>query len=314
VAAPADVTFDSSLAFEAWDPTAPKKVKAKKGDAKAKSKGHAPSRPPNAFILFRQSFIKQGLVTSKVELNSSAVSKIVGKTWRMLTADQRVVWEAQANIAQAEFRAKHPQYTVSSFAADAADHAACPPPAGDDKSEPTEPAPVRKRKRKAKEVAPKDEQRCERIAQLIMEGHAGEDLERKIAEFDAEHTPPVVEMRFEAPLVPTSYRRSSSAPAIAEAGEQSRFYYPSERSTKKKRSADRSSSSDTPCVKDEATSPNLAAAELPAYSAPPVQVNFNMDMFSADSNFASMPTPTDQSFVSRFDCVALHALTHEAEL
>ena len=40
-------------------------------------------RPPNAFILFRSSFIRSQQVPGKVEGNHSTLSKIIGRTVRM---------------------------------------------------------------------------------------------------------------------------------------------------------------------------------------------------------------------------------------
>jgi hypothetical protein len=60
-------------------------------------------------------------------------------------------------------------------------------------------------------VEPKDIKRCEKIAQLLVEGKKGHDLENAIQEFDKYHVPEVV-TRFEAPITARSYRRSSSAP------------------------------------------------------------------------------------------------------
>jgi hypothetical protein len=51
---------------------APKSSHAKKRDA-----GHIP-RPPNAFILFRSSFIKSESVPGNIEGNHSTLSKIIG--------------------------------------------------------------------------------------------------------------------------------------------------------------------------------------------------------------------------------------------
>jgi hypothetical protein len=61
-------------------------------------------------------------------------------------------------------------------------------------------------------VGPKDVKRCEKIAELLVEGKKGEELDAAIQEFDRTHVPEVV-TRFEAPLTARMYRRSSSEPA-----------------------------------------------------------------------------------------------------
>ncbi|KAF9047833.1 hypothetical protein BJ165DRAFT_1583068 [Panaeolus papilionaceus] len=72
-------------------------------------------RPPNAFILFRSAFIREQNVPGKVEGNHSKLSKIIGMClcWKKLSAQERSHWEAQAVIAQAEHRAKYPDWRFS---------------------------------------------------------------------------------------------------------------------------------------------------------------------------------------------------------
>ncbi|KAF9459629.1 hypothetical protein BDZ94DRAFT_1171276, partial [Collybia nuda] len=67
-------------------------------------------RPPNAFILYRSSFIKSQQVTDKVEGNHSNLSKIIGKYWKTLPQAERDEWEAKAVLAQAEHRARYPDW------------------------------------------------------------------------------------------------------------------------------------------------------------------------------------------------------------
>ncbi|KAI3616774.1 hypothetical protein WG66_004257 [Moniliophthora roreri] len=73
------------------------------------SDGYIP-RPPNAFILFRSSFIRSQKISGKVEGNHSTLSKIIGKYWRQLPPSERAEWEAKAKIAQAEHREKYPDW------------------------------------------------------------------------------------------------------------------------------------------------------------------------------------------------------------
>lgn len=107
---------------------APKSSHAKKRDA-----GHIP-RPPNAFILFRSSFIKSESVPGNIEGNHSTLSKIIGnvshlpsrrpslvvltrlglsptgKVWKTLPQAERELWENRAVQAQAEHRARYPDW------------------------------------------------------------------------------------------------------------------------------------------------------------------------------------------------------------
>ncbi|KAG6841648.1 hypothetical protein C0991_008633 [Blastosporella zonata] len=67
-------------------------------------------RPPNAFILFRSSFIREQKVTNKVEGNHSNLSKIIGMYWKTLPQSQRAEWEAKAAQALLEHRRRYPDW------------------------------------------------------------------------------------------------------------------------------------------------------------------------------------------------------------
>ncbi|KAJ6460507.1 high mobility group box domain-containing protein [Mycena sanguinolenta] len=71
--------------------------------------GHIP-RPPNAFILFRSSFIRSQNVPGRVEGNHSTLSKIIGKLWHALPPAERARWEDKARAAQAEHRRRYPDW------------------------------------------------------------------------------------------------------------------------------------------------------------------------------------------------------------
>ena len=159
------------------------------GHAKKKPENHIP-RPPNAFILFRSSFIKNQHVSSEVETNHSTLSKIIGLTWQNLPNEEKQIWHSKAKLALEEHKRKFPQYTFRPL------HS---------KGKAAE-------KRKVREVGPKDLKRCEKIAELLVLGKKGAELDAAIAEFDREHVPEVV-TRFETPITAVSFRRSSSAPA-----------------------------------------------------------------------------------------------------
>ncbi|KAJ7475741.1 hypothetical protein FB451DRAFT_1244601 [Mycena latifolia] len=141
-----------------------------------KSENHIP-RPPNAFILFRSSFIKSQRVSTEVETNHSTLSKIIGMTWKNLTDDERQIWRHKAMDAVAEHKRNFPTYAFR------------PKHTRGKKGDPDGAQP--KSKRKVREVAP--------------------ELDRAIQEFDKHHVPAIV-TRFEAPITARAYRRSSSVP------------------------------------------------------------------------------------------------------
>lgn len=157
--------------------------------SKKKPGNHIP-RPPNAFILFRSSFIKSQHVSTEVETNHSTLSKIIGLTWQNLSEKERQVWHNKAKAALEEHKRRFPQYAFK--------------PSQSKKGGTVE-------KRKVREVEPKDMKRCAKIAELLAAGLKGQELEAAMVEFDKHHVPEVV-TRFEAPITATAYRRSSSAP------------------------------------------------------------------------------------------------------
>ncbi|KAF5334590.1 hypothetical protein D9758_018429 [Tetrapyrgos nigripes] len=78
--------------------------------SKKKPENHIP-RPPNAFILFRSSFIRSQHVSTRVETNHSTLSKIIGLTWHNLPEDEKQVWHARAKVAFDEHKKKFPEYS-----------------------------------------------------------------------------------------------------------------------------------------------------------------------------------------------------------
>lgn len=158
--------------------------------SKKKPENHIP-RPPNAFILFRSSFIKSQHVSTEVETNHSTLSKIIGITWQSLPDQERQIWHQKAKEALEEHKRRFPKYAFRPVQTKAKGAAS--------------------EKRKVREVEPKDIKRCKKIAQLLVSGKKGQELENAIQEFDKHHVPEVV-TRFETPITARTYRRSSSAP------------------------------------------------------------------------------------------------------
>ncbi|KAF4564963.1 hypothetical protein EYR40_011136 [Pleurotus pulmonarius] len=110
-AAPSAAAFDSGspaiedesqVASSSWMPRP--SSHGKKRDA-----SYIP-RPPNAFILFRSSFIRSQQVPGKVEGNHSTLSKIIGMYWKTLPKQEREEWEQKAVDAQAEHRKRYPDW------------------------------------------------------------------------------------------------------------------------------------------------------------------------------------------------------------
>ena len=153
------------------------------GHGRKKPVNHIP-RPPNAFILFRSSFIKSQHVSSEVETNHSTLSKIIGLTWQNLPNEERQIWHARAKTALEEHKRKFPSYAFKPI------H--------------NKPRALPGEKRKVREVGPKDHTRCAKIAELLVSGKKGLELEVAIQEFDKNHVPKIV-TRFETPITANSY-------------------------------------------------------------------------------------------------------------
>ena len=249
--------------------------------AKKRPENHIP-RPPNAFILFRSSFIKNQHVSSEVETNHSTLSKIIGLTWQNLPNEERQVWHAKAKAALEEHKRKFPQYAFRPL------HTKGKAPA---------------EKRKVREVEPKDLTRCAKIAELLIEGKKGADLDAAIQEFDRTHVPQVV-TRFEAPITARHYRRSSSAPVPDTEHSNQSFLGAEPRSPSKRKTKARSSSPEAP--RSPSTPASLYECSTPAPSSPPEsEPECDSDYYSSPSPpFAPTPTyalaATNPSFVSSF--------------
>jgi len=131
-----DMVFEQSAhRFELIsEEDAPRISATKPSHAKKRDAGHIP-RPPNAFILFRSSFIKSESVPGNIEGNHSTLSKIIGMfspaqskalplpsswglttpttigiVWKTLPPAERQLWEKRAVQAQAEHRARYPDW------------------------------------------------------------------------------------------------------------------------------------------------------------------------------------------------------------
>ena len=211
---------------------------------KKKPDNHIP-RPPNAFILFRSSFIKNQHVSTEVETNHSTLSKIIGLTWQNLPEEERQLWHSKAKEALEEHKRKFPKYAFRPVQTKA-------------KGAPSE-------KRKVREVEPKDIKRCKKIAQLLVQGKKGHELDTAIQEFDKHHVPEII-TRFEAPITARAYRRSSSAPILDT--EQSRanhsFLQHVSTTTRKIRSTSTlPTRCSTPNIPQEVACPIVDAPDLP---------------------------------------------------
>ncbi|KIJ95889.1 hypothetical protein K443DRAFT_11068 [Laccaria amethystina LaAM-08-1] len=160
-------------------------------------------RPPNAFILFRSSFIRSEQVPGKVEGNHSTLSKIIGMYWKSLSREERESWEAKAVVAQAEHRKKYPDWRFRPGAnamaklkikdggtvirrRSARSRTKDPPDDGDGGAgdEAEDSAKGRDKGKRKAQTKGKEESRCEKIANLLVEGKKGADLEKAVKQWE----------------------------------------------------------------------------------------------------------------------------------
>ncbi|THH05388.1 hypothetical protein EW145_g4836 [Phellinidium pouzarii] len=199
--------------------------------APAPEPAHIP-RPPNAFILFRSSFIRSQHISAATEGNHGTLSKIVGMLWHALSYEERQVWQGKARRALAEHRRMYPGYSfrptkekiaaakervaaarekesekekekpVSVAVSSSRKH----PPAKDAANSMSLPAATTEApKRRTRVVGPRDLARCERIATLLARGLKGVELDAAMREFDATRIPAPFTATFEEPLTAQVY-------------------------------------------------------------------------------------------------------------
>ena len=165
-------------------PNPPSKRRTPPG--KRGSLGYIP-RPPNAFMLFRADFVRQKHVPGSIETNHGSLSKIIGNCWRALPLEEKRIWEIKAKQEKEAHSKRYPGYRFR---------------------------PVHnknKDKKKAKAAAtPEDEQRCEEVAQLLLEGMKGDKLAAAIRKLDEKKIVTPTPQPQHQPFYPP--RRPSSVP------------------------------------------------------------------------------------------------------
>ncbi|KAH0826791.1 hypothetical protein J3R83DRAFT_5210 [Lanmaoa asiatica] len=153
---------------------------------KRRSLGYIP-RPPNAFMLFRADFVRQKHVPGSIETNHGSLSKIIGNCWRALPLEEKRIWEIKAKQEKDAHSKKYPGYRFR---------------------------PVHnknKDKKKERTVAtPEDEQRCEEVAHLLLEGMKGDKLAAAIRRLDEKKVVTPAPHPQHQPFYPP--RRPSSVP------------------------------------------------------------------------------------------------------
>ncbi|EGO04043.1 hypothetical protein SERLA73DRAFT_69833 [Serpula lacrymans var. lacrymans S7.3] len=195
-------TADPTLAYDAtWDTTSPPSLvdfpehteatlaaqtHPRISHGKKRDASYIP-RPPNAFILFRSSFIRSQQVPGKVEGNHSTLSKIIGKYWKTLPREEREHWEAKALVAQTEHRRKYPDWRFRPGANALAKLKVKDGP-GTTTNRRRHSQTNRKGRGEAEVKEKSREERCTKIADLLVEGKKGIDLEDAVKKWEHDLT------------------------------------------------------------------------------------------------------------------------------
>ncbi|WWC90473.1 uncharacterized protein L201_005409 [Kwoniella dendrophila CBS 6074] len=125
--------------------------------ARKQTADHIP-RPRNAFILFRKHVVDSKLIPASVEMRHQNVSIITAKMWSEAPPDQKAHFNELAKIEKEEHMKKYPGYRYQ---------------------------PVYRRTNVIRRRVRKDEaeeQKCKSVAELLIKGKSGEDLENEIKE------------------------------------------------------------------------------------------------------------------------------------
>lgn len=141
-------------------------------------------RPPNAFILFRSSFIRSQQVPEKVEGNHSTLSKIIGKYWKTLPREEREIWEAKALVAQAEHRKRYPDWRFRPGANALAKLKVKDGPGIANRRRSTQSTKKGRGNADSKKKNKSKDERCSMIADLLVEGKTGAELESALRNWE----------------------------------------------------------------------------------------------------------------------------------
>ncbi|KAA1468396.1 hypothetical protein DENSPDRAFT_833677 [Dentipellis sp. KUC8613] len=144
--------------------------------------GHVP-RPPNAFMIFRSHFWSKQKVTKTTEKDHRHISRIAGLVWNELSDLDRLPYRKVADEVKRIHAELHPDYKYSPVYR-------------------REKAPKRRVNRDAEE----DEERCKKVASLIMSGVEGDALEERMKVGDEEN----LHARHARPARPARRARRSS--------------------------------------------------------------------------------------------------------
>ncbi|KAI6133398.1 high mobility group box domain-containing protein, partial [Pisolithus croceorrhizus] len=152
--------YDHSSAFPSSAELASMPIPPSRGTSRNKSPNHIP-RPRNAFMLFRSAFAAAQKIRTTVEHDNRHITRIIAHCWNRLSDADKRVWREKAAAEKALHAIKYPNYRFS--------------PVG----RATKPI-----KRNVRRNGIEDKMRCEKVADLLLAGKSGEELEDAVKQID----------------------------------------------------------------------------------------------------------------------------------
>ncbi|KAG6852520.1 hypothetical protein C0991_011267 [Blastosporella zonata] len=123
--------------------------------------GNRVPRPRNAFMIFRSEFWAEAKISKTVEHDHRHISRIIGHCWNQLTEEEKTVWRRRAEQEKIEHGIKYPGYRFTPN--------------------------VRTKqviKRKVKRNGEDEMLRCKKVAELLLAGKAGKELDHAVKSID----------------------------------------------------------------------------------------------------------------------------------
>lgn len=153
-----ELPFPSSFPSSAALASMP--IPSSRGYSRSKDPDHVP-RPRNAFMLFRSAFAAAQKIGTNIERDNRHITRIIAHCWNRLSDSEKQVWRNKAATEKAVHAMKYPNYRFH---------------------------PVLRTKKPAKRRVQRnsteDKRRCEQVAELLLAGKHGEELEVAVKEID----------------------------------------------------------------------------------------------------------------------------------
>ncbi|KAG6869053.1 hypothetical protein C0993_004726 [Termitomyces sp. T159_Od127] len=141
-------------------PSPPPPMSPQKPAPRLRSGNRIP-RPRNAFMIFRSEFWATAKISKTVEHDHRHISRIIGHCWNQLTEEEKAVWRRRAEQEKIEHQIKYPGYRFSPN--------------------------VRTKqvvKRNVKRNGEDEMLRCKKVAELLLAGKAGKELDNAVQSID----------------------------------------------------------------------------------------------------------------------------------